>query len=65
MAAKGEALIVSNPERFNVAPALDIATVRAQFPAPGLKDGRQNRIYFDNPAGTQVPRQVIDRIINT
>lgn len=43
--------------------AFDIAAVRAQFPALSLKDGDQDRVYFDNPAGTQVPRQVIDRTV--
>ena len=45
--------------------SLDIATVRAQFPALALKDGSQNRVYFDNPAGTQIPQQVIDRTVET
>jgi cysteine desulfurase family protein (TIGR01976 family) len=48
-----------------VAASLDIATIRAQFPALVLKDGARNRIYFDNPAGTQVPQQVIDRTVET
>jgi cysteine desulfurase family protein (TIGR01976 family) len=52
-------------ERFIVAALLDIATIRAQFPALVLKDAAQNRIYFDNPAGTQVPQQVVDRTVET
>ena len=48
-----------------MAASLDIATIRAQFPALVLKDGARNRIYFDNPAGTQVPQQVIDRTVET
>ena len=48
-----------------MAPSLDIARVRAQFPALALKDGRHARVYFDNPAGTQVPQQVIDRTVET
>lgn len=44
--------------------ALDIAAIRAQFPALALKDGGRERIYFDNPAGTQVPQQVIDRTVD-
>jgi cysteine desulfurase family protein (TIGR01976 family) len=43
----------------------DIAGVRAQFPALALRDGTKGRIYFDNPAGTQVPQQVIDRTVET
>lgn len=44
--------------------ALDIAAIRAQFPALALRDGGRERIYFDNPAGTQVPQQVIDRTVD-
>jgi cysteine desulfurase family protein (TIGR01976 family) len=46
-----------------VASPLDIASIRAQFPALALKDDAQPRVYFDNPAGTQVPQQVIDRTV--
>ncbi len=44
---------------------LQIEDVRAQFPALALKDEGRARVYFDNPAGTQVPRQVIDRTVET
>jgi cysteine desulfurase family protein (TIGR01976 family) len=30
-----------------------------------IRDNGKRRIYFDNPAGTQVPRQVIDRTVET
>jgi len=40
-----------------------IEALRAQFPALALKDDGRPRIYFDNPAGTQVPQTVIDRTI--
>jgi len=53
------------PESFDVAPSLDIARVRTQFPALALKDGGHARVYFDNPAGTQVPQRVIDRTVET
>jgi cysteine desulfurase family protein (TIGR01976 family) len=43
--------------------AFDAAAARAQFPALSLTDNGRNRIYFDNPAGTQVPQQVIDRTV--
>ena len=36
----------------------DLDAVRAQFPALTLTDNGKRRIYFDNPAGTQVPRTV-------
>ncbi len=38
----------------------DIA--RSEFPALDITDDGRPRIYFDNPAGTQVPRRVIDRM---
>ncbi len=41
----------------------NIDTVRAQFPALALADAVGPRVYFDNPAGTQVPQQVIDRTV--
>ncbi|MCB1379558.1 MAG: cysteine desulfurase-like protein [Alphaproteobacteria bacterium] len=42
----------------------DTEGVRSQFPALALKDDGQPRVYFDNPAGTQVPRLVIDRTVD-
>lgn len=42
--------------------AFDVAAVRAQFPALNrIVDGVQP-IYFDNPAGTQVPQRVIEAV---
>ena len=38
-----------------------IDAVRAVFPSLAITDGGRPRVYFDNPAGTQVPQQVIDR----
>jgi cysteine desulfurase family protein (TIGR01976 family) len=38
----------------------DLDAVRAQFPALALTDDGRRRIYFDNPAGTQVPQSVAD-----
>ena len=40
----------------------DLETIRSQFPALALTDKGQPRIYLDNPAGTQVPVQVIQRM---
>jgi cysteine desulfurase family protein (TIGR01976 family) len=42
--------------------ALNINTIREQFPSLSLKDEGKSRIYLDNPGGTQVPRHVLDRI---
>ena len=39
---------------------LDIAAIRARFPA--LAESRGERIHFDNPAGTQVPIDVVERM---
>ena len=41
-----------------------INQVRAQFPSLATTDEGQRRIYLDNAAGTQVPRQTIDRIVD-
>ena len=41
----------------------DVEGVRGQFPALAITDNGAARVYFDNPAGTQVPRQVIDRTV--
>jgi cysteine desulfurase family protein (TIGR01976 family) len=38
----------------------DLDSIRAQFPALAIRDGEASRIYFDNPAGTQVPQRVVD-----
>lgn len=40
--------------------AFDLATIRAEFPALATTDDGQPRYYFDNPAGTQVPRRVVE-----
>ncbi|MGB5346209.1 MAG: cysteine desulfurase-like protein [Woeseia sp.] len=42
--------------------AFELAAVRAEFPALALQDNGTPRIYFDNPAGTQVPQIVVDRM---
>ncbi len=38
-----------------------IDRVRASFPSLAVTDGGVPRVFFDNPAGTQVPSQVIER----
>lgn len=40
----------------------DLAAIRARFPALSETDDGAARIYFDNPAGTQVPAQVAARM---
>jgi len=38
----------------------NLDTIRAQFPALSITDNKVARIYFDNPAGTQVSQSVAD-----
>lgn len=38
----------------------DLGEIRSQFPALAITDNGTRRIYFDNPAGTQVPVCVAD-----
>jgi cysteine desulfurase family protein (TIGR01976 family) len=40
----------------------DLNAMRAQFPALSELDDDKSRIYFDNPAGTQVSRFVVDKM---
>jgi len=40
----------------------DLDVIRAQFPALSITDGGLRRIHFDNPAGTQVPLPVAERM---
>ncbi|NIL94811.1 MAG: cysteine desulfurase-like protein [Woeseiaceae bacterium] len=41
---------------------MDIELIRAQFPSLATTDDGRPRLYFDNPAGTQVPRIVAERM---
>jgi cysteine desulfurase family protein (TIGR01976 family) len=43
---------------------LDIAWVREQFPSLKLQVNGHNAAFLDGPAGTQVPRQVMDAVQN-
>ena len=43
--------------------AFDVDAARRQFPALTRTGESSSRIFFDNPAGTQVPQQVIDRTV--
>lgn len=38
----------------------DLDTIRGRFPALSITDNGIPRVYLDNPAGTQVPKSVID-----
>ena len=48
--------------RRSVSMTVDVARIRAQFPSLSAIDAGQPRLYFDNPAGTQVPKSVADRM---
>jgi cysteine desulfurase family protein (TIGR01976 family) len=43
--------------------SLDLAAIRAEFPALSVTDGERPRIYFDAPGGTQVCRRAIDGLV--
>ncbi len=40
----------------------DAKAIRSKFPALSICDNGVPRIYFDNPAGTQVPQSVVDKM---
>lgn len=42
--------------------AYNLDVIRAEFPSLAIEDNGNARVYFDNPAGTQVPRVVVDRM---
>ena len=42
--------------------AININIIREQFPALAITDEGKARVYLDNPGGTQVPRQVLQRM---
>jgi len=41
---------------------IDLTEIRKQFPALDITDDGRPRLYFDNPAGTQVPQLVAERM---
>jgi cysteine desulfurase family protein (TIGR01976 family) len=45
-------------------PTLDLAWIRAQFPALAQQVNDQPAIFFDGPGGTQVSQRVIDAVAN-
>lgn len=42
--------------------SFDLASIRAQYPSLSQIDNDRPRLYFDNPAGTQVPSAVVERM---
>jgi cysteine desulfurase family protein (TIGR01976 family) len=45
-------------------PPYDVAKIRAAFPALARTKNNRRVTYFDNPAGTQIPQPVIDRMVH-
>jgi cysteine desulfurase family protein (TIGR01976 family) len=43
---------------------MNVETLRREFPALCREEGGRRTIFFDNAAGTQVPRRSIDRIVD-
>ena len=41
---------------------IDVEGIRAQYPSLSITDDGRPRLYFDNPAGTQVPEVVVQRM---
>jgi cysteine desulfurase family protein (TIGR01976 family) len=52
------------PSTESVAPALNLSSIRPQFPSLGRTVNGHPATFFDGPGGTQVPRRVIDAISN-
>ncbi len=46
-----------------IAPLLDLERIRADFPILGLRPGGKPLVYLDNAASSQMPQQVIDRLV--
>ena len=42
---------------------LDLATIRARFPALAARDDGRLVSYLDGPGGSQVPQEVIDALV--
>jgi cysteine desulfurase family protein (TIGR01976 family) len=52
------------PTTETLAPALDLTSVRAQFPSLAQTVNGHPAAFLDGPGGTQVPQRVIDAISN-
>ena len=44
-------------------PAIDVLRIRADFPILKLRPGGKPLVYLDNAASSQMPQQVIDRLV--
>jgi len=52
------------PTTEQTSPALDLASIRAQFPSLSQTVNGDPAAFLDGPGGTQVPQRVIDAIAN-
>ena len=52
-----------NAPIFTSQPAFDVERIRADFPILKLKVENKPLVYLDNAASSQMPQQVIDRIV--
>src|SRR5688572_32633569 len=43
---------------------MNVAAIRAHFPARERREGGHTIAYFDGPGGTQVPRRVGDAVVD-
>jgi cysteine desulfurase family protein (TIGR01976 family) len=50
------------PATETLAPTLDLASIRSQFPSLAQTVNGHPAVFFDGPGGTQVPQRVIDAI---
>ena len=61
--AKNGAARRKNERRCSVhTVSYDLGAIRERFPALAVADDGKARVFFDNPAGTQVPRTVAERM---
>lgn len=52
----------AHSNKGHTGPAFPVEKVRTCFPSLEVTDNGRRRIYLDNPAGTQVPTQVIEAV---
>jgi len=56
--SSNQSALISRP-----GPALDLGRIRADFPILKLQPGGKPLVYLDNAASSQMPQQVIDRLV--
>ncbi|HET7062605.1 MAG TPA: cysteine desulfurase [Nitrosospira sp.] len=56
--------MVEPPLKSEFGPVLDVERIRADFPILKLEVEGKPLVYFDNAASSQMPQQVIDRLVH-